>query len=341
MAVAPLLFVGVFLMSSPASALLESQDVAAAAIGPVEDPSVVSAPVRRVAAVTLLDGDGQIDPDLYPNLAELAGDGVWYRNATTAATFTTYAVPAILTGRSPMATGARSPASTPRTCSRCWAVSSTWMSSKPVTRLCPENLCDDELVDRPGRPPARRQRRRRDRRGRAPPGSRQLLIDARQTFQAQVSPDPHADGPAETFQERGGADCDGTAADHRLDPDSDGRSRPGRQAATAAGPPETMPSPRSRPVASPACRCSRSSVEETIVGIEQGEDPTLHFLHLLLPHSPYKFLPGGRQYSHDSGGLVSAAPGAEWSARRRPQPWTSSTSACSCRPATPTGWSGR
>lgn len=102
LAISPFLFVGLFLTTSQASDLLESQEVAAAEVAPIEDPpSVVVLQFDEWPRSTLVNRNGQIDRRLYPNLAELAGDGVWYRNATTAATFTTYAVPAIFTGRQP------------------------------------------------------------------------------------------------------------------------------------------------------------------------------------------------------------------------------------------------
>ena len=51
--------------------------------------------------LSLLDAENKIDPVLYPNLAALAGDGVWFRNATTVSDDTRWAVPAILSGRYP------------------------------------------------------------------------------------------------------------------------------------------------------------------------------------------------------------------------------------------------
>jgi Sulfatase len=53
---------------------------------------------------------------------------------------------------------------------------------------------------------------------------------------------------------------------------------------------------------------SLQSVEDLLASIEEGEDPTLHYLHLLLPHTPYTFLPDGRRYSEDVGGLTAPLP---------------------------------
>ena len=35
---------------------------------------------------------------------------------------------------------------------------------------------------------------------------------------------------------------------------------------------------------------------DLVDSIERGEPPTLHFLHVLLPHVPYRFLPTGQAY---------------------------------------------
>jgi len=51
--------------------------------------------------VSLLDGEGIIDPDRYPNFSSLADDAIWFRNATTVSGQTTKSIPAILSGLRP------------------------------------------------------------------------------------------------------------------------------------------------------------------------------------------------------------------------------------------------
>ncbi len=48
-----------------------------------------------------------------------------------------------------------------------------------------------------------------------------------------------------------------------------------------------------------------------VEGIEQNEPPTLHFLHILLPHPPMFYLPSGKTYSVD-GGLPGLKTGGVW-----------------------------
>ena len=50
---------------------------------------------------TLTGPTASIDAELFPNLARLAADATWYRNATTVADSTSEAVPAQLTGELP------------------------------------------------------------------------------------------------------------------------------------------------------------------------------------------------------------------------------------------------
>ncbi len=52
----------------------------------------------EISLVALLDAEATIDASLFPNLADLAGDGIWFRNATTVSDYTRWALPAILIG---------------------------------------------------------------------------------------------------------------------------------------------------------------------------------------------------------------------------------------------------
>jgi len=55
---------------------------------------------------SLLDVTGQIDAERYPHFAALAREGSWYREAATVSSQTVWAVPAIASGRYPVARGA-------------------------------------------------------------------------------------------------------------------------------------------------------------------------------------------------------------------------------------------
>jgi hypothetical protein len=83
--------------------------------GAAAPPPVLLLVMDEVPLVSLLDAEGKIDPVLYPNLARLARDGTWFRNATTVGDYTLFAVPAIVSGRYPRPALAPTAADYPQT----------------------------------------------------------------------------------------------------------------------------------------------------------------------------------------------------------------------------------
>ena len=69
-------------------------------------PPIVFVIFDELPLNSLLAADGQIDAERYPNFAALARGAYWFRNATTVSYSTSYAVPAILSGRYPTTSGA-------------------------------------------------------------------------------------------------------------------------------------------------------------------------------------------------------------------------------------------
>ncbi|HEV3495216.1 MAG TPA: hypothetical protein VHA34_02580, partial [Actinomycetes bacterium] len=104
---APLLAAGVFLLASPASALvLPGHDAPVARPAPVGGPAADWPPIVVISfdelpLTSLLDTTGRVDPATYPSFAWLAGRSTWYRNATAVTQWTRDAFPAMLTGRYP------------------------------------------------------------------------------------------------------------------------------------------------------------------------------------------------------------------------------------------------
>lgn len=97
---ASVLFLLLFLFNSPVRHLVLPAD------GAEHSGARPSAPVVLIVfdefpTLSILDRRGELDRRGFPALASLADDGIWFRNATTVADFTTSAVPSILTGRQP------------------------------------------------------------------------------------------------------------------------------------------------------------------------------------------------------------------------------------------------
>jgi hypothetical protein len=144
LALAPVVFIGLFLVTSPASDLVFDRPVTA------ESPVVSTTPVvvivlDELPLSTLLGPDGTIDGDLYPHLAEFAASSTWYRNATTAQGLTLQAVPAILSGQDP---GFDDPPALyteyPDNLFTLFGATHELNVSETVTRLCPPSLCEVE-----------------------------------------------------------------------------------------------------------------------------------------------------------------------------------------------------
>ncbi len=138
----PLVFLFLFLFSSPASALLRSPTTATMPTTEHSDVPVLWIVLDEFPTQSLLDDHGDIDQDLFPNFAQLARIGTWYRNNTTVNSFTDRAVPALLTGRNPPDGGAAPISSRyPNNAFTLLAASHRMNVLEPYTHLCPPNIC--------------------------------------------------------------------------------------------------------------------------------------------------------------------------------------------------------
>src|SRR5690606_31390167 len=104
-AIGPVVFVTLFVFVSASSAVIaptgQKSAVTAAAASDRQRPPIVVLIFDELPLVSLLNERGEIDADRVPNFARLAAGSSWYRNATVVSGTTTYAVPAMLTGRYP------------------------------------------------------------------------------------------------------------------------------------------------------------------------------------------------------------------------------------------------
>jgi hypothetical protein len=101
---------------------------------------------------SLLDKQRQIDAASFPNFARLAGRAHWFRNATTVADFTVYAVPvpAILSGLYPSRSQKPTSKNYPVNLFTTLGASHEMRAIESTTRLCPDELCPDQLDSVPG-----------------------------------------------------------------------------------------------------------------------------------------------------------------------------------------------
>lgn len=243
-----------FLLLSPARSLVLSAPAASVPPVAVEKAvPLVLIVLDELPAPFLLDATYGIDPLRHPNFARLARRSHWFRNATTVADHTFYAVPAILTGRYPDEDRLPTPEFYPRTLF-------TWLRDdyrfhvrETLTDLCPDELCGED----PERP-----------RGWKRLGS--LLEDL-------AIVELHVLLPRDL---------------------------------TAGLPPVTQHWKDFR--RSTAAEDQVAIFEEFLGSLDRSAEPTLYFLHLLLPHKPWRYLPSGESYARSRSLKVEGLRGDVW-----------------------------
>ncbi|MET7806884.1 sulfatase-like hydrolase/transferase [Micromonospora chersina] len=268
-AVGPLVFVGLFLFASPASAVVlpKGHGGAAGVAGAGAHPPVVMIVLDELPLVSLLGPDGRIDATRYPHFAELAGGSTWYRNATGVSGWTPYALPAMLTGRYPAEPSAPHYSQYPDNLFTALGGLYDIKAEESITRLCPPSRCEQPVSPEQGLGVLVRESGKLLRQVTAPVDSR---IDPEDSYREQTRAEAGLDA------------AEPVPADPKFRWDTLDDNQPARFTAFLAG-------------LRPAAR------------------PTLHFLHLLMPHSPWAYLPSGAHYAapedlpNDGAGWVDLA----------------------------------
>jgi hypothetical protein len=243
-----LLFPALFLFFSPVTEIMGSgREQPAETAGITSTTPVVLIVLDELPVTSLMNEHKLIDPVAFPNFAAFAAHSHWFRNATTVAQNTSYAVPAILTGRYPDATRAPDAAGYPESLFSFLAGSHELRVVEIFTRLCPDEL-NTAMVER------------------EPLGQRikAVVIDSSVVFLHIALPSTLVvDLPS----------IDSTWRDF-------GRENDAR----------TVEDPHAH------SHDSTWAFERFLQFVTPVRHPTLFFLHLNLPHVPWKYLPSGREY---------------------------------------------
>jgi hypothetical protein len=290
LAVAPLVFVVLFLGNSATGDLVFASREVELAASPADAPVVILL-LDELPTASLIDEAGDIDPIRYPNLAAFAQDATWYRNYTTQSGGTVNAVPALLSGKVPtgdppfwfehdnnlftlLGASHKLPV---------WEV---------MTQLCAPSLCE-------GGGPAL---------GDDDPGDgvvQGLLGDALDVWQLLIRPDDEAPDPQELFGE------------NELARDSDQVSLVSE--AINAGDEPLAWSELSSEIPAVSQPGRFRELLDALGEQDPGGAPGLYLAHILLPHQPWRFLPDGSTYPESQRPVVSEylvhAESAPWHAR--------------------------
>jgi Sulfatase len=215
---------------------------------------------------SLLRPDGTIDAVRYPNFARLAADATWYPRATTSHGSTTHAVPVILTGQLPRQDELPTLEDHPENVFTLLGERYAVRSAEQATRLCPSRYC----------PRTRQQVPLVDR-------QRGLLYDVSVGYLYRVLPRSMRAG-LPPIGERWGGFGGGSDVDVR----------------------ELVLGALDSNAWNAALAHARGRKPAQFEGFLRSLGParkrsTLYFEHALLPHTPWAFLPSGREYGDSEG----------------------------------------
>jgi hypothetical protein len=148
LALAPLLFLALFLFDSPVTKLVfeHTPEVQAATVS--SRTPVVVVVFDELSTTTLMNRSGGIDAGRFPNVAALARDATWYRSASTVFWETVGAVPAILTGSKPKPNSLPIYSEYPRNLFTLLGKSYRLRVVETLTHLCPTSPCPDSAASR-------------------------------------------------------------------------------------------------------------------------------------------------------------------------------------------------
>ena len=140
----PIVFLALFLLTSPIEKLVMPEDVNAAVTDVSARTPVVMIVFDEFPEFSLMNRSKKIDADRFPNFARLARNATWFRNATTVSHSTTKAVPAIMTGIRPQPNKLPIFADHPDNIFTLLGGSYRMNVVESQTSLCPKQLCGDD-----------------------------------------------------------------------------------------------------------------------------------------------------------------------------------------------------
>jgi hypothetical protein len=253
-----LIFPGLFLFNSPVFKVVFPGKAPSAAAIKVDNPAPIIIVVFDEFPVTsLMDEHRRVDPIRYPNFAALARHAYWFRNFSTVAESTTGAIPAILCGR--YSDRYRMPivADYPNNLFTLLGGLYEMKVLESITTLCPSELCWSEIQHF-----TITQR------------IYSMLSDLSVVYLHIVLPPNFTAGlPVVTqtwkdfLRETNASTTQKSKTDRIL-----------RKKKATHGDPSRL-------------------FREFIESITISDKPTLYFLHILLPHVPWEYLPSGKIYT--------------------------------------------
>ena len=278
------LFPVLFLFFSPVSTLLFSSPVDIAQVKIKDPPPIVLVIFDEFSSISLMDEHHRIDARRYPNFAAFAEDAAWFRNASTMSSWTPRAVPAILTGSYPIPNRLPTVSGYPRNIFTLLGGTYAVQAHGTITELCPHELCAQLREPWSVR-------------------MRTLFSDVGIVYLHILLPEDQKSG-LPSLQARWRDFAGGPALLS--------------QAEERQIPAHVWKSLQDSILAQLDLRLDRPRIFHNFLhAMRPTHQPTLYYLHILLPHVPYEYLRSGQTYSADGGhpGITKEIwSGDEWAA---------------------------
>jgi hypothetical protein len=258
-AVGNVAFVVLFLLASPTTPLILDSGggvQAADAVVPPLDGPVLVVVFDEFPITAIMRGDGTVNDRRYPHLAELAQRSTWFRNAASESRSTPVSVPTLLSGRRGGPHDLPTLQDHPRNYFSLFGDRYPTNRYELVTDMCPAGVCEPV----PAKP------------------TRQLLDDVSLVYRHRALPPELRDGlpPVDiAWGDFGG----------------EGLTPP----ASAGSGPKQRPDPfgKAREIArDESGSAAQAAVFRQQIGLIDAQ-PSVNFVHVLLPHHPYRLTPWG------------------------------------------------
>ncbi len=282
LAVAPFLFLGVFLaFSSTARLIWEPEAQVATNVEVGRDAPVVEIVFDEFPLASILSADATVNAERFPNFARLAASSHWFRNASSLSWQTEHSVPVILTGEEPRSNEIATSIDHPRNLFTLLGGSYEMNVDEQITSLCPSRVCRGSSGGRDT----------------PSPSLRQSLIDAAVVYGHATLPSSlrrHLPSIAHSWGDFV-APAAGEERQDRVDSaavpaTSRGGSRNAQEFANFARWAE-------RGVAGQSPPAQGAVIEDLIDSAATAGDARLSFAHVVLPHYPWQMTPSGNRYT--------------------------------------------
>lgn len=261
---APLLFFLNLILISPVSALIQRDDPVAYATAARTEIPIVWLVFDEWPLSSIVGPDGQINRDRFPNLGRLQDISTWYPNSVSLSVSTSLTMSSALSGRYGEWGDIPVASEYPTSVFTLLGGSYHVVADETVTRLCPTSVCGEVTARE------------------APSG---LWADTIVVLTRTLLPAEVADGLVPPMNDRWAGfgdveDLAPTVTEGVVAADGAHRER----------------------VRADVQSDQRERVSRFLSQIDGSRGPTLYYLHLVVPHLPLRYVPGGISYA-DSGPL--------------------------------------